>query len=99
MKKKVTVYCGMSIEDKCGKELHPINVVLEAQKLIMSDKDEIAYSNNHDFVSAIKYIGKKNGVTTSFFLDGTLCGNDIEPIFENFNKSLDMIYALGDSDE
>ena len=40
----------------------------------MSNKDEIAYSNSPDFISAIKYIGVKQNIETEFFLNGHLEG-------------------------
>ncbi len=93
--KKIKIYCGKSIQNKCGMQLHPIQEVENAKILIDSNKDEMAYSNNPDFVSAIKYIGKKQNVETEFFLDGISCGDDIEPIFADFNKALDMINEFG----
>ncbi len=93
--KKVTVYCGETITSKCSKQLHPVDEVLLANTLVNSDKDEIYYSNNPDFVSAVKYIGKKQGVETEFYLNGIRQGNDIEAIFKDFNRALDLIYELG----
>lgn len=101
--KKVIVYCGESIEDKCGPQLHPVKEVERANAMItgggiISD-NPVAYSNNTDFISAVKYIGKKQGVETEFFLNGVSHGDDIEPIFEDLNRSLDMINELGDTGE
>jgi len=95
--KKVIVYCGETIQDKCGQQLHPVIEVKNAEQLILSDKDEIAYSNNTDFVSAVKYIGIKHKVQTEFFLNGVSCGDDIEPAFKDFNRALDMINELGET--
>jgi len=92
--KKVIVYCGETVQDKCGPQLHPTVEVKNAERLVLSDKDEVAYSNNTDFVSAVKYIGLKHKVPTEFFLNGVSCGDDIEPVFEDFNKALDMINKL-----
>lgn len=96
--KKVTVYCGESIEMKCYKQIHPVKEVEYANKLVLSEKDEVAYSNNSDFISAVKYIGLKHKVETEFFLNGVSCGSDIEPIFEDLNRSLDLINELGVSE-
>lgn len=60
--KKVTVYCGETIQDKCGKQLHPVVEVQNANIIVNSDKDEIVYSNHPDFISAVKYIGKKQNI-------------------------------------
>jgi len=97
--KKVIVYCGETIQEKCGKQLHPVVEVKNAEKLILSNKDEVAYSNNSDFISAIKYIGLKYNVETEFFLNGVSCGNDIEPVFTDLNRSLDMLNELGDIED
>lgn len=93
--KKVTVYCGESIQGKCGKQMHPANEVMNAKAFVESLVDEVCYSNHPDFISAIKYIGKKQHVQTEFFLNGVSCGDDIEPIFEDLNRSLDLINELG----
>ena len=93
--KKVTVYCGETITDKCRQQQHPVKEVERANELINSNQDSITYSNSSDFVSAIKYIGEKQGVQVEFFLNGVSCGNDIEPIFGDFNRALDMINKLG----
>ena len=65
----------------------------------MNDKDEVAYSNNTDFISGVKYIGLKQNVETEFFLNGVSCGNDIEPVFADLNRALDMINELGATED
>ena len=96
--KSIKVYCGKSIEDKCGNQKHPEKEVENAKCLVLSDNDEIAYSNSTDFVMAAKYIAKKYNIVVEFFLDSVSYGNSIEEIFADFNKSLDMINLYG-SDE
>lgn len=90
--RKITVYCGESIQSLCNSELHPINEVKRAIDLINSNVNVFCYSNNPDFVSAIKYIGESKGVEVEFFLNNVSTGNDIEKIFEDFNRSLDLIH-------
>lgn len=97
--KKVTVYCGESIQEKCGPQMHPVTQVQNANKLILSDKEEVAYSNDADFISAIKYIGIKQKVQTEFFLNGVSCSNNIEPIFGDLNRALDMVNELGETED
>lgn len=97
--KKIKVYCGETIEDKCKQQLHPVKEVEIANILVNSDHDVVTYSNNPDFVSAVKYIGKKQGVETEFFLNGVSHGNDIEPIFADFNRALDMLNKLGATED
>ena len=99
--KTIHVFTGKSIEGYCDPQIHPENEVIKANELILqvlngSLKHRRFYSNNPDFVSAIKYIGVKQKVRTIFYLDGKDTGDDIEEIFENFNKSLDLIVKLAD---
>ena len=102
---KIQVFCGESIEYKCGQQIHPAKQVLLAKdiidhaKTIDSSMDRIFYSNDPDFVRGIKYIGLKEGVETEFFLNGISCGSDIEFIFNDFNRSLDLINELGATEE
>ena len=81
----IRVFCGISVEDKCRQQLHPLNEVKNAID---------CYSNSQDFVSTVKYYGLEKGVKTEFYIDGKSCDDDIEPIFENFNKSFDLLNEL-----
>jgi len=90
----IRVFCGISIEDKCRHQLHPLNEVIQAQKIISLKKSIDLYSNSPDFVSAIKYLCQENKNKCEFFLDGESFGDNIEPIFENFNKSFDLLNDL-----
>jgi hypothetical protein len=99
MSKKIIVYCGQSVEDKCRQQFHPVKEVEIAKDLVNSSKHAITYSNSPDFVSAVKYIAEKQGIEAEFFLNGVSCGNDIEPIFEDFNRALDMIRELSTTEK
>ena len=90
----IRVFCGVSIEDKCRHQLHPLNEVIKAQKSLSLNKSMDFYSNSPDFVSAIKYLCKEKNIKCEFFLNGESAGDDIEPIFENFNKSYDLLNEL-----
>jgi hypothetical protein len=90
----IRVFCGVSIEDKCRHQLHPLNEVIQAQKSLSLNKSMDFYSNSPDFVSAIKYLCQEKSISCEFFLNGESTGNDIEPIFENFNKSFDLLNDL-----
>lgn len=96
---KISVYSGMSIQDKCRMQMHPVSEVERANEMVMSGQDGVTYSNSPDFIMAIKYIGKKQGVETEFFLDGISYGNSTEEIFEDMNRSFDMINDLGDTED
>jgi hypothetical protein len=94
--KKITVYSGETVQAAdCGYQLHPVGSVKYAMVLIHSDKDEVVHTNSPDMVAAIKYIGKKHNVETEFFLDGVSHGDNIEPLFEDFNRALDMVNEHG----
>ena len=84
----IRVFCGISVEDKCRQQLHPLNEVKNAKEIVDLNKSIDCYSNSSDFVSTVKYYGLEKGVKTEFYIDGKSCDDDIEPVFENFNKSL-----------
>jgi len=90
----IRVFSGVSVEDKCGHQLHPLNDVIQAQKILSLKKSIDLYSNSPDFVSAIKYLCQESKIKCEFLLDGKSFGDDIEPIFESFNKSLDLLNEL-----
>jgi hypothetical protein len=90
--KKIKVYCGETIQEKCGMQLHPIQEVKNAAKTVMSSNDEVVYSNNTDFIGAIQFIAIKNNVAIEFFLNGVSVGDDIEPIFADLNRGFDLLY-------
>lgn len=86
----IRVYCGESIEDKCDAQKHPLTEVKRAKEIVDAKKSVDCYSNSPDFVSAIKYLSA-DSVNSEFFLNGKSFGNDIEPIFEDFNKSFGLL--------
>jgi hypothetical protein len=97
--KKVTVYCGESVQDKCGAQKHPVKEVEAANAIVNSDKDEIAYSNSPDFISAVKYIAIKQNVDAEFFLNGVSFGTSIEEIYGDLNRAIDMVNELGATED
>ena len=92
--KTIKIYCGESIEHFCHQQLHPVNEVKKAEKLVKSPVDIITYSNSPEFISAIKYISLKENVEVEFFLNDISCGSDTEPIFEDFNKAMDLLTEI-----
>jgi len=90
----IKVYSGLSVEDKCRHQLHPINEVKQAEKIVLLRKSTVCYSNSSDFVSAIKYLCKRDKINVEFFLDGVSNGSSAETIFEEFNKSFDLMVEL-----
>lgn len=91
----IKVYAGKSVAHLCTPQLHPVHSVEAALFLITQNKSTSVYSNDTDFISAIKYIGNKNGVKTEFYLDGVNHGSDIDPLFGDFNKAMDLIWQYG----
>jgi hypothetical protein len=87
----IRVFSGISVEYKCGTQLHPVNEVKRAVDLVNENKSVDVYSNSPDFVSAMKYYCKMKKISVVFFIDGENCGDDIEPVFISFNKSLHLI--------
>jgi hypothetical protein len=93
--KKVKVYCGESVQHLCGGQMHPYQTVKRMESFLdFPQNEKETYSNDPDFVSAIKYITEKKGIETEFFLNGISCGNDIEPIFEDFNRAITLLNLL-----
>lgn len=91
--RKILVYCGESIDtaDNTRKQLHPLNEVKEALKYINATDNFHICSNSPDFVMAMKNICEKNKIEVEFFLNGVSQGNDIERIFEDFNRAYNLI--------
>lgn len=93
--------------DEPETNLHPQWIVEFAHLLVMVNKELgtkiMIASHNPDMVSAIRYISEKEGILnkTHFYLaeqrDGAELfdykdlGNDIDPVFESFNKSYETL--------
>ena len=91
---KIRVYSGVTIEDKCRGQLHPLSEVKKAIEIIDLNKSIDCYSNSPDFVSAIKYYGINKGIDTEFFIDGVSHGSNIDPIFKSFNMSFELLKTI-----
>lgn len=99
------------IIDEPEAHLHPQWIVEFARILVMLNKEVglkiMIASHDPDMVSAIRYVADAEGVITNanFYLaehDANAetytykaLGHDIEPIFESFNKSFDLIEKYG----
>lgn len=93
--------------DEPETNLHPQWIVEFAHLLVMVNKELgtkiMIASHNPDMVSAIRYISEKEGIldNTHFYLaeqrdnselfDYKDLGNDIDPVFESFNKSYETL--------
>lgn len=93
--------------DEPETNLHPQWIVEFAHLLVMVNKELgtkiMIASHNPDMVSAIRYISEKEGILdkTHFYLavqrenselfDYKYLGNDIDPVFESFNKSYETL--------
>lgn len=96
---KIIVHSGVNIENLAIKELHPVSAVNYVNNLITNERlsdviEHKIYTNNSDLVSAVKYLGELHNVQTEFFLNGISHGNDIEPLFADFNRALDLLSEI-----
>lgn len=89
--KTIKVYCGESVQDLCRSQLHPVAEVKRAGELLAMACNVVSYSNSPDFVSAVNHLAKKYQAEPEFFLNGVSCGQDIEPIFADFNRAITML--------
>jgi hypothetical protein len=96
--KTITIHTGQSIEDRAGREMHPVSNVLLAKKIINNTRKDnspaVFYSNSTDFISAMFYYGEVNSVSIEFVINGVHVGNDIEKVFEDINRALDLINEI-----
>ena len=86
----IKIYSGIRIEKQCGKQLHPITEVRNALMLIDKNEDTVVYSNSPDFISTAKYYAESKKIDIEFYLNNKKV-EDIESIFEEFNKALDLM--------
>lgn len=86
--KTIKIYTGKTIENKCGKQLHPISEVENAIKLLKETENIEVYSNSTDFCMAMKYC-RPDECSFQIFLNGKEV--DMERVFNEFNKSYDLI--------
>lgn len=83
----MNLYCGLSIEHKCGKELHPLTNVQRGVEYVKNGAD--MYSNSPDLVMMMVEVCKNRNIHLNIYLDGVI--SDIETVFNDFNRSYDII--------
>ena len=99
--------------DEPETNLHPSWVVEFAHLLVLIHKNlgtKILITSHHpDMVSAIRYISEKEGLleNTNFYLAEPVDDSnmyeykdlkcDIDPVFESFNKSFDMLQKYAEN--
>lgn len=91
---RIQVFCGETIESFCNRELHPANETKRAInifKALVGGESFKMYTNNPDFVSAMKHLADKHEVDIEFFLNNISQGREIEGIFEDFNRSIKLL--------
>jgi hypothetical protein len=92
----IIIHTGKSAESVTGKEMHPVSNVLLAEKIfkkeIKNNRNLVLYSNSTDFVSAMSALAEAKGIPIVFFINGVK--GDIEKVFENFNRALDLINEI-----
>jgi hypothetical protein len=91
---KLTIHSGITITDRCGAELHPLEQVGKAIDLIAKKESATVYSNSPDFIFSIKHLCEKKGINFEFILNGESQGTSIEGIFESFNKSYKLVEEI-----
>lgn len=104
LKYKIRVYCGETVLTNDNESSHPVKQVLRVKNIVKRVQDlklvnYDCWSNSPDFVSGMKYLCEKVGIEVEFFLNGVSYGADIEPIFADFNRALDMINDIIESDD
>lgn len=99
--RKILVYCGESIDtpDNNRIQLHTLTEVKKAFEFITGTDNFHICSNSPDFVMAMKHFGEKYKVDVEFFLNGVSQGNDIERIFEDFNRAYIHMYEICNNNE
>jgi hypothetical protein len=92
--KTITIHTGQSVEDLTGRERHPVNAVKLAKYIFYTSTKKILtlHSNSPDFIKAMSALAEKNHIPIEFFVNGVK--GDIEKVFENFNRSLDLINEI-----
>lgn len=99
------------IIDEPEVHLHPKWIVDYARVIVQMNKllhcTVLLASHSPDMISALRYISKKESVSTQFYLGSKVSdehfgtyrfkntGSDIEPIFESFNIALERISQYG----
>lgn len=88
---KIRVYSGESAEKFCREQRHPLNEVKRARDIIdLNLKESVCYSNSPDFVSTIYNYGKKKNYEVELFLNNKSLNDDIDELFKDFNRSIDL---------
>lgn len=103
-KVKISVHSGRNVIIVGGrqagrKNTHPVDDVLYAYSLLKSKKSTTIYTNSADTLSVLKHVGNQLNVDVEFFLNGKSQGNEIEAIFEDLNKSFELIGKIQDEIE
>lgn len=99
---KLTIHSGESIVDNACASEHPVIEVRKAVGLISFMRQSNIYeqtfaSNSPDFISAIFALSLKHkDLEVEYILDGVSQGSDPEPIFADFNRSIDLIKDIND---
>lgn len=89
--RKIVVYTGQDYSNLCGPQKHPVDEAKSAIDILVNENtNSVQYSNSPDFVCTICYGAEELGIEIEFIHNGISQGNDIEMIFHDFNKSLDI---------
>jgi hypothetical protein len=93
---KITINTGKSIEHTAGRELHPVSAVILAKNIfnraIKNNRNLVYFSNSTDFISTMSALADINHIPITFYIDGIK--GDMEDVFEDFNKSIDLVSEI-----
>jgi hypothetical protein len=94
----VSIYSGEKNQILNATEIHPVEEVKRAFGILSDFKNNPIsvdiVSNNYYFIFAMKCFGLKMEIEVQFFLDGVCKGNDIEEIFQSFNKAPKLVESM-----
>ena len=86
----ITINTGISVEKQCREPKHPLNEVKNAKEIFDLNITTKVYSNSPDFVQTLSMLCDKHNREYELILDGENVGHDLNKVFSDFNKSLDL---------
>ena len=93
----IKVYCGELEEDRATEDCHPVTYVTRAYETTKNYTGEelIIVTNSLDFIGALYYFSKKRKIKDiEFYLNRMPVHKNIEKIYADFNRSIDMLNHL-----
>ena len=92
---KISIYTGVTIEDKCRQQLHPLTEVKKAKHLLDTAGGDLKfYSNSPDFVEMTTMYSEQFGYEVELFVDGVSVGDNLDTVFADFNLSYSFMHKI-----